>query len=80
MGQSNNNPFTERGELMADYNIVLKIPEQSITLLTHQKTTKGYLVREQTFNDLRDFALNSEKMKNRKNIVNTHLTNLISKG
>lgn len=59
MGQSNNNPFKEGGDLMAEYHIDHKMPEQSITLLTHKKTKKEYLLREQTYNDLRDFALNS---------------------
>lgn len=77
MGQSNTNPFREGGDLMSEYTIDGKLPELSITFLTHKKTKKEYLLREQTFNDLRDFALNSDRLKKRKAMNSPHLTNLV---
>jgi hypothetical protein len=42
---------------MSEYSIDGKLPELSISFLTHKKTQKEYLLREQTFNDLREFTL-----------------------
>lgn len=76
MGQSNSNPFREGGELMSEYSIEGRQLEQSLTFLSHKKTKKEYLLREQTFNDLREFALASERLKKRQPITSPHLTNL----
>jgi hypothetical protein len=62
---------------MSEYTIDAKIPEQSLTFLTHKATRKEYLLREQTFNDLREFAQSSDRLKKRSAIKGPHLTNLI---
>lgn len=62
---------------MSEYSIEGKEAEKSLTFLTHKSSQKEYLLREQTFNDLRDFALNSERLKKRQCIREAHLTNLV---
>ena len=62
---------------MSEYSIEGKVPEQSLTFLTHKSTKKEYLLREQTFNDLREFAQSSDRLKKRTCIRDPHLTNLV---
>jgi hypothetical protein len=61
---------------MSEYTIEGKVAEQSLTYLTHKSTKKEYLLREQTFNDLREFAQSSDRLKKRSCIRDPHLTNL----
>jgi hypothetical protein len=62
---------------MSEYSILGKQADQSLTYLTHKTTRKEFLLREQTFNDLREFAQNSDRLKKRSGIKNAHLTNLV---
>jgi hypothetical protein len=76
MGGSQGNPFRVGGDLMNDYTIDSKNNDLFLTYLTHKQTQKGYLLRELTFNDLREYTIHSDKIKSRKKLKNNHLTQL----
>lgn len=38
MGATSSNPFREGGELMSEFHITGKMPEQFLTFLTHKRS------------------------------------------
>lgn len=76
MGQNNSNPFHEGGAIMNDFQVQQKMPELFLTFLIQKSTNKEYLLRELTFNELREFSIQLEKLQKRKQISHPNLTNL----
>lgn len=61
---------------MSEFTILKQVPELFSTNLKHNKTGQEFLLRELTFNELREFSLTAEKLKAYKAIRHANLTNL----
>ena len=63
---------------MSQYQVDEQNMEHMATYLTHKQTHSEYLLRELTFNEIREFTNIEEKLKRREKVSHPRLTNLVS--